>query len=564
MLNFLYPKLLQIKNRITFKGEGSYTKLLLLVVFGLLFWAGIFIVFYRVLHYFQGIDVFGDFLASKLLSMVFLTFFSILIFSNVITAISTFFMSEELQLIISSPFEPSDLYFSKVIETVFNSSWMVILFSLPVFFSYGIIYDQSGYYYLALPGTILPFIFICGALGGGIALTLVMVFPARRLKDVLFILTIFFIILFYVLFRMLRPERLVDPDTFFTVIDYLSSLRAPTSPLLPSQWASDVLSSLLFQRSDSEFGFNILLLWSTALALLVLLNWFFNRVYFETWSKSQEARTLRVTRQPIFNRLFSVVLSPLPRSARAIIDKDLRSFFRDTSQWSQLFILGSIVLIYLYNISVLPMEKNPMPTVYLQNIISFLNLGLTGFVICAVAVRFAYPAVSLEGESFWIVKSSPLGLKGFLWSKFWVNFLFLVVLAEILIICSNYFLNVGGFMMLLSAVTVFFMTFGITSLSIGCGAVYPRFRVENISQIPTGFGGLVYMILSVVFIALIVIIEARPVYFVLMSKFSGIPLHGFQLIQIYAYFSLVLILNIAVFLLPMHIGLKKLSAFENI
>ena len=124
-LGLLYPKITQIKNRIKFKGEGSYFRALLMACFGIAFWSGIFFVFFRVLTYFKGIDVFGDFLAAKLLSMVLLTFFSILIFSNVITAISSFFISEELQLIISTPFDYAELYYSKLTETLLNSSWMV-------------------------------------------------------------------------------------------------------------------------------------------------------------------------------------------------------------------------------------------------------------------------------------------------------------------------------------------------------------------------------------------------------------------------------------------------------
>ena len=208
------------------------------------------------------------------------------------------------------------------------------------------------------------------------------------------------------------------------------------------------------------------------------------------------------------------------------------------------------------------MEKSPMPTIYLQNFISFINLGLAGFVIAAVAVRFAFPAVSMEGESFWIIRSSPLGLKGFLWCKFWVNFTLLVILAEILIVCSNYFLNVDSFMMILSAITILFMTFGLTSLGIGCGATYPRFRFENVSQIPTSFGGLVYMMLSVIFIGSIVVLVALPVHFYMMTKYTGRALTGVQNAEMAASFLMVLLISAAAFLIPMKIGLKKLSELE--
>jgi ABC-2 type transport system permease protein len=562
-LSLLYPKFTQFKNRIKYKGEGAYIKAFLLFMFGMLFWAGIFVVFYRVLFYFKGIDIFGEFLASKLLSMVFLAFFSILIFSNIITCISSFFMSEELQLIISTPVDLHELYFSKLTETIVNSSWMVMLFSLPVFLSYGVIFKQHALYYIVLVGTVIPFLVICATIGIGIAMALIKLFPARRLKDVLFLLTIFLIIGMYFLFRFLRPERLVDPDTFFTVVDYLTALGTPTSPLLPSQWATDVLSAFLFQKGGDGFVFNLLLLWSTALAFVVMLNWIFTKLFFDAWSKSQEARTVRVTRNRLFNRLLECMISPFPLPVKAIIEKDIRSFFRDTAQWSQLFILSAIIIIYLYNITVLPMEKSPMPTIYLQNLISFLNLGLAGFVISAVAVRFAFPAVSMEGESFWIIKSSPLGLKRFLWCKFWVNFVLLVILAEILTVCSNYFLRVDSFMMILSAITIFLMTFGLTSLSIGCGATYPRFRFENVSQIPTSFGGLMYMILSVIFVGSIVVLEAWPVQLFMMAKFTGRALTNVQNAEIVASLLMVLLISIAVFLVPMKVGLKKLSALEE-
>ena len=76
---------------------------LVLSSLGLLFWCGIFIVFFRVLLYFQRIEGIGDILAAKLLSMVLLTLFSILIFSNIVTALSTYFLSDDLECIISRP-----------------------------------------------------------------------------------------------------------------------------------------------------------------------------------------------------------------------------------------------------------------------------------------------------------------------------------------------------------------------------------------------------------------------------------------------------------------------------
>ena len=204
-MKLLYPKFAQLRNRFTYRDPGSWAKTLCMAVFALLFWVAIFLVAYRILAYFKAIDIVGAFLAAKLLSMILLTFFSILLFSNIITALSVFFMSEELQLVISTPFAVDELYLSKLGETLINSSWMVTLFSLPVFLSYGIIFSQSAAYYCMVPLTLAPLFAVAGVLGAMVAITLVKSFPARRLKDVFLLLALLLFIGLYSMFRFIQP-----------------------------------------------------------------------------------------------------------------------------------------------------------------------------------------------------------------------------------------------------------------------------------------------------------------------------------------------------------------------
>jgi ABC-2 type transport system permease protein len=133
----------------------------------------------------------------------------------------------------------------------------------------------------------------------------------------------------------------------------------------------------------------------------------------------------------------------------------------------------------------------------------------------------------------------------------------------VLIISSNYLLRVDRFMMLVSSITIALMCFGITSLSIGCGAAYPRFDVENKAQIPTGFGGLIYMILAILFIGVVIVLEAGPVYTVLMAQLRSSSLQTPQLVRIYIAFATVLVINALVFYVPMKIGIRKLSELEK-
>ena len=82
--------------------------------------------------------------------------------------------------------------------------------------------------------------------------------------------------------------------------------------------------------------------------------------------------------------------------------------------------------------------------------------ALAGFVLTAVAGRFAFPSVSMEGSAFWLIRSAPVSLRAFLWIKFAIYLLPLLVLSETLIVASNLLLRVTPFMMYLSTATIFF------------------------------------------------------------------------------------------------------------
>jgi ABC-2 type transport system permease protein len=205
---------------------------------------------------------------------------------------------------------------------------------------------------------------------------------------------------------------------------------------------------------------------------------------------------------------------------------------------------------------------SPIKLNFLQNELAFLNMGLAGFVLSAVSARFVFTAVSSEGEAYWIVRSSPMGLRRYLWGKFLLFLIPMIVLAEVLIIATNLLLEVTPFMMILSSFTMFFLVFGIVSFGVGLGALYPNFRYQNIAQVSTGFGGVLYMIISSLFIALVIVLEAWPVYVLFMSDFHGTTVPLFQWVIICLSFSVILLAGIGAIFVPMKIGIEALQKYE--
>lgn len=556
------PKFIGFKNGLKRSRSKTKIKVLTLTGIGILFWLALFFSFYKVLIYFSSQEIIGDILARHLLAMLLLIFFSLLIFSHIITALSNLYISQDLELCHSSPATLTEIFLSRSFYTVIDSSWMLLVFGFPVMMAYGFVYHAGLNYYLSLICVSFPLIIIAASLGIMLIMVLVRSFPAQRARDIIMFLSLILIVILYFLFRFLRPERLVNPEAFISIAQYLGALKAPDSLYLPSHWATDILWARLIKYKGGHV-LNYLLLWSTAFAMVVINIWMAGLIYFHGFSKAQEAKRRSRTGKKILERIVSVITRPLGPDVTSLIAKDVRTFFRDNSQWSQLLLIGALVVVYLYNFSVLPLERNPIKSIYLQNALSFLNIGLAGFVISALSVRFIFPAVSAEGQAFWIILSSPLSPRRFLWSKFLTYLLPMLVLAEMLIIYTNYLLKVTTFMMVLSSVTIFFLVFGIVALGVGLGAVYPNFRHENIAQVATGFGGLIYMIISSVFIALVIMLEAGPVYTILSTHFRGQEISHLQWIWIVGSFILVIVLNIFAVQRPLAAGLKAINDYEG-
>jgi ABC-2 type transport system permease protein len=543
------------------RGGGSWPRRLIFAALAGGFWLATFLIIRRVLHYFETVFDLGPGLAYQLLLIILLTFLSLLLFSNLIASLSTFFLARDLELLHAAPLSPESFFYARLINTTINSSWMVLFFSLPIFAAYGSVFGGGWVLYLWV-ALILPlFLVIPAAISILITHLLVYFLPAKRIRDILFFMGLFAFIVMYFLLRMSQPERLVQPESFGNFMQFLRAMETPSSPYLPSSWSAEILAATLFSR-DTEQGFFFALLASYALFLPLATSWACGAIYFDGWSKAQESRQGR-RKLVWFDHVLNQSTRLLPPPTRAIIIKDIKTFLRDTTQWSQLFLLLALVVVYLYNFKVLPLDRSPMPAGTIRTVVSFANLALAGFVLSAVAVRFAFPAISLEGKAFWILQSSPISLRALLWSKFWLITGPLLALGVVLVFFSNLLLQVPSWMMALSLITISLMTFGIVAIGIGFGALYPNFNFDNAAEIPTSFGGAVSMIVSISFIAVVVMIEAWPIYQLAVATLRPGRAMGPTIGLILPSVTIVAALTAAVVALSLRSGIRRLEQLRD-
>src|SRR5215213_1698894 len=441
----LRPKWLTARARAMANERGRGTRFGLLALVGMLFWAFIYTLLVKLLVYFRGVPDLGPFLAGKLLGMILIGFFSILLLSNIITALSSFFLARDLDLLVCAPVDWLKLYGAKLLETGVNSSWMVVLLAVPMFAAFGSAYHGGWLFPLLVIGVFIPFLMIPAVIGTAVTLILVNVFPARRTRDILSVIAVLAAGGIVLLFRLVRPERLARPEGFRSLVEFVTVLRTPTSPFLPSEWVQRAVLSWLQERPSL---LPVYLLWTTAAAAFVLgslLHW---KLYPIGFSKAQESGE-RWTRGSVMGRLGHTIFTPLGILRRELILKELRLFFRDTTQWSQLILLGVLVIVYVFNIKYLPLKGEGV-TFFLVNVVPFLNLLLAGFVLASIAARFVFPGVSLEGRTLWLLRSSPMTMRQLLWSKFWVGTSPLLFFALGLVFTTGYLMKVTDFIMVVS------------------------------------------------------------------------------------------------------------------
>ena len=538
------------------RARGGSGKLLILGVVGLAFWIGVYGVLYRILKYFRGVEDLGPLLAGKLLGLVLLSFISILVLSNVITALSSFFLAKDLDLLVSAPVDWLRLYLAKLGETLLHSSWMVALMAVPILTAYGVIY-RGGLVFLPVAVlTLVPMLALPAVAGSAITLVLVNVFPARRTRDLLSIVALGAAAGVILLFRLIRPEQLARPEGFRNLLDFITVLRTPTSPFLPSEWAAKAIMGFLRHNFDP---LPLLLLWSTAAALVTLGGLLHRELFATGYTKAQEGAE-RFVRGTFWRWTVGTLLLPLPVAKREFVLKDVKLFFRDTTQWSQLILLAVLVVVYLFNIKALPLHRGEPVGFFYVTLVSFLNLGLSGFVLASIAARFIFPAVSLEGRQMWLLRSSPLDLRALLWSKYWVGTVPLLVLAMLLTGLTDVLLEVSSFMMILSLATIFALTLAIAAMALGFGALYPQFETENAAQIPTSFGGLVYMMATIALLAGVIVALWQAVYVYVHAVYEGRPVvvDAWML----CWFTVAAALCAAATVIPLRVGLKKMESFE--
>ena len=525
---------------------------------------GLFWVVFRTLMRQQ---VFGAPLMDRLVGIVLLVFFSMLLFSNLIITLSTTYISKEVEFLMALPISRQSIFRQKLVESIIYSSWAFALLSFPLFMSFGMVRHTPWYFYPLIAVLVLPFLVIPASLGAIVTMVMTSILPARKTRILTVGLGIASLTGSVLMAKVTGLSQLLARADQSDFLQIMNALAVGNSPMLPSAWLSNALLAIAppdaADRNMGAFFYWLGMLVATALFLLEVCRWLVPPLYYRGWCLSRDAavheRESHAKFSP-FAVIDRVLETVLPKPTAGLLSKDLKTFWRDPSQWTQLVVLFGLMVLYVSNLGA-SRKYNKTLELVLDNwktLLTFLNLAATCFILSILTTRFVYPMLSLEGRGFWTVGLAPIPRTRIVWQKFVLCLLLCVGVSLPLMLMSNFILQITGTFVWTSLGAVVVMSLGLTSLSVGIGAIVPDFKEDNPARIANGVGGTLNVLLSLVYIGVSVVLMALPVTMAGSHSGLGIFLREWRT----PYLVAVALFELFVIVMPLRVGLRRWERME--
>lgn len=527
----------------------------------------IFVVGYLVLAFdlfFYGLKFIAKFpglgavLTERLLFTLFAFLFALLLLSNLVIAYTNLFRNRETTFLLTLPVSTQTIFNWKFIETVILASWAFLFLIAPLLVAFGLVRGVPWHFYPLTVLLIGLFIILPGVLGAALAIGIGRHLDRRSFQAVLLLAAVV-LLAFVAFWWKANPvdDDLLDKRTLEALDRLLAKTRFTMFPYLPSYW----LSSAVLQWAEGVVGgamFFAGVLLSHTLFFGSIAFTRFGNIFYNTASAVQSragggfkldfsSSEINSQTPGVLERLCAKV-PLLPPDTRALVVKDMRMFWRDTTQWAQSVVFFGLLGAYIIN---LRNFTHQLASPFWIHAVAFLNLGACAFNLASVTTRFVFPQFSLEGRRLWIVGLAPIGLPRVVKTKYWLASTASLVVTLGLITLSCYLLRMPWDDLVFFGAVITVMTFTLNGLSVGLGVLFPNIQETNPNKIVSGFGGTLCFVLSSVYI-----IAALTLLVVGGGGFHGHT--GWVAACIFGF----VVLSLAIGWLPMKLAIVRLKDFE--
>jgi hypothetical protein len=514
------------------------------------------------------VDVFNV-LLTKGYALIFIIIFLIQIINSIIISLNTFYQSKELEVLLTSPVNRTSLFFSRLFETHLKASWMLLIFGIPLLVSSGLLFHPNILYYFYSFFLFIFFSVIPVNIGISIAIVISGIFHIRRLRNFMLSAGVISAVVIASLLRFLRPERFVNPELFANLTLFLSEMRTPNFILLPNRWFSESIFNFLGKSFSIYTIIFISLLILTSYITTILSQIIFQRYHHRGWGLILSGSSLQQKRGIILEgkrhyssmNAFLRLSSILNRKSIVLAGKDFVYQIRDITNIHQMLILLSIIVIYLFSISALPLNWEYFSR-QLRYIVSFFNLGLILIIITSICSRVVYPAIIFEGNSLWLIKTSPFRIKRYILTKYLFFFTPVFIVGQTLTVFSSYLIGIEKGVFLLKIFSTSILCLSLVSMALFFGISDLRYKINEGSNEKERSGSTIYMIVSVFLIFLTLALEIIPLflYFIKDATKPAFSARGWYLVG--GVIALLFLINLFITYISLRLSVRRLEKLQ--
>ncbi len=476
-------------------------------------WLGLYVLFECIFMYLKQSPLEAAVAIPMVFSFFFVAMLLMLAISNAILAYMGLFATEEAGYLLTAPVPPRAYVALKYLETLLFSSWSLILLGLPLMAAMADISDEPWYYYPFFVAFFICFVPIPGAIGLVIAWALARYLNRGLIKKLMWGALLLAAV---VVVAVVQSVEVNEEEPGQWLSQFLLHVSFVQSALLPSSWVTKGVEAAMEYRTSDALGYLAVTV-ANALFLSLVAVYVVSTRFSAAFDRALSTRggERRRSSHPS-GGVCGLAFWYLPRSLRLIAAKDLRTFFRDPLQWTQLVILFGLMALYLVNVprfanGIAPLDGWGM-------IIPYLNFGAISFILATFTSRFVFPLISLEGRQMWLIGMLPLRTSRVLIAKFAFAMTVSVSVAVSTTALAAAMLQMPLPWACVQIAVMFAVCTGLCGLAVGVGARLPMFEQRNAARIANGFGGTVNLIASVL---LVLVMLAGMSYIGVRNRNSG-------------------------------------------
>jgi len=478
-----------------------------------LFAYGFFLFAKNTVAYLMDVVRIGSFLLHRFIMLVLFMFFISVNIGNIVVSFSTLFRSDETSFFFTKPVSYTKIFLIKFLDNFFYSSTTLLLIISAALIGYGIYFHMNWTFYpLTLLLIFLPFMFSAGSLGVILLLIILRLSVKYGLKTIITISAIVYaswIIGYYIVMSPLSLVR--EVFTYWPDINrYFGFLDSSLIKLFPAYWVADSLfwlTSGSFKYALPLIALNLLV--SVLLFSLALI--FARKWYFNTWAASLELSSAEDRKNKGGQMLVDFEKkSSMNCRDEAIFKREFFLFTREPGQWIHLGVMVFLMVIFMAGISGIKIIVDDSYYNDSLRTIIFLVVSLFSvFMVAALSLRFIFPLISLEGESVWKIRSSPVNHSAFLIKRLLIYFTFIFIMGQLVsFFAGHQFPRTLSWEGQLNTV---FITITIVSLNFGMGGYFANFKERNPIRIASSQGASITFLFTIIYMTVLVALLFLPV-----------------------------------------------------